>query len=159
VTAGLKGSFWIDPQTSELLALSAEATEIPMDFEIRSARTEVIYAPMYLEDRRVVLPQSATTVVENSKGIVSINQVEFSHCRPYSSTSAIRFDAPTVESASLPVRREQQPIPPGLSLLMRFRTPLTARAVIGDRFSLIMEANARHDYQEGCRGAWACPVG
>jgi hypothetical protein len=27
---------------------------------------------------------------------------------------------------------------------MRPRTPLTAQAVIGDRFSLIMEANARH---------------
>jgi hypothetical protein len=143
VTAGMKGSFWIDPQTSELLELSSEATEIPTDFEIRSARTEVVYAPMYLEDRRVVLPQSATTVVENSTGIASINRVEFSHCRPYSSTSSIRFDAATEESAPQPVRREQQPIPGGLSLLMRLSTPLTARAAVGERFSLIMEANAR----------------
>ena len=38
-----------------------------------------------------MLPQTATIVVEHSTGATSINQVEFSHCRPYSTTSSILF--------------------------------------------------------------------
>jgi len=145
VTAGMKGSFWIDPQTSELLGLSNEASEIPVDFDIRSARTDVIYAPMYREDRRVVLPQKSTTFVENSTGFTSTNQVEFSHCQPYSSTSSIKFDggAAPVEPAPAPGRREPAPIPAGLSLPMRFGTPITARSAVGERLSLVMQADAR----------------
>ncbi len=146
VTAGMQGTFWIDPETAELLALSSEATELPADFEIRSARTEVVYAPMYLGDRRVVLPQTANTVVEHSTGAASINQVEFSHCRPYSTTSSIRFggdDAVEPAPAAAPIRHEEQPIPSGLSLRMRLGTPLTERSGIGERFTLIMEEDAR----------------
>lgn len=112
-----------------------------MDFDIRSARTEVVYAPMYLGDRRVALPQTATTVVEHPTAATGINRVGFSHCRPYSNTSSIRFDdaAPT----PTPVRNAQPPIPAGLSLLMRVATPLSERSTVGDRFTLVMEADAR----------------
>ncbi len=144
--AGMKGSFWIDPQTGELLALSSEGTEIPPDFAIRATRTEVIYAPMYLEDRRNVLPQTATTVVEDSTGASSINRVEFSHCHPYSTTSSIRFDGDASAPAPLPppgppIRHGQQPIPSGLSLLMRFSTPVTAQSAVGERCALVMMAD------------------
>jgi hypothetical protein len=155
-TAGMQGSFRIDPQTSELLALSSEATEIPTDFEIRSARTEVVYAPMYLEDRRVALPQTAITVVEHAAGTTSINRVEFSHCRPYSNTSSIRFDgdaAPETAPAPAPVRREQEPIPAGLSLRMRVDTPLTERSTAGERVSLTMETDVRSGDTTIAKGA------
>ena len=144
VRAGMKGTFWIDAANAELLALSNEATEIPADFDVRSARTEVIYAPMYLEDRRVVLPQTSTTVVGNATGEVSMNQVEFSHCRPYSSTSVIRFgDEAAAAPAAAPVHREQPPVPAGLTLHLRLGSPLNARTAVGERFSLIMEAETR----------------
>jgi hypothetical protein len=142
----MQGTFWIDPETAELLALSSEATELPAGFEIRSARSEVIYAPMYLGDRRVVLPQTATIVVEHSTGATSINQVEFSHCRPYSTTSSISFgggDAVESAPAAAPIRHEQRPIPSGLSLRMRLETPLTESSAVGERFTLIMDADAR----------------
>jgi hypothetical protein len=142
VTAGMRGFFWIDPETTELLALSSEATELPADFDIRSARTEVVYAPMYPEDRRVVLPQTATTVVEHSTGVTSVNRIEFSHCRPYSNTSSIRFDDGAAPEPA-PVHGEQQPVPAGLSLLLQMDAPLTGHSAVGERVSLRMEADAR----------------
>ena len=78
--AGMRGSFWIDQASGDLLALSTEASEIPPDFDMRSARTEVTYAPMYLEDLRVVMPQTAITRVAHADGNISINRVAFSHC-------------------------------------------------------------------------------
>jgi hypothetical protein len=149
VRAGIQGSFWIDAQTNELLALSSEATEIPPDFEIRSVRADVVYAPMYLADRRVVLPQTATTLVEHAGGTLSVNQLEFSHCRPYSNSSSIRFDDAATPSSlppaasQPPVHNGQTSIPAGLSLLTRLERPLTSASAIGERFSLVMEADAR----------------
>lgn len=145
VQASMQGSFWIDPETAELLGLSTEATEIPADFEIRSVRTEVLYAPMYLGDRRVVVPQGATTVVEHAAGTASINRVEFSHCHPYAISSSIRFDnaAPAPVAAQPSVHHEQSPIPAGLSLRMRAAAPLTEHSSIGQRVALIMDEDAR----------------
>jgi hypothetical protein len=146
VTVGAKGSFWIDPQTSELLALSTEATEIPPDFGIRSAFTQVIYAPMYLKDDRVVLPQTASTVVEDSDGSVSVNQLEFSHCRAlFSSESSIAYAgqrAPVTHESS-PSEPMQQPIPGRLPLPLRLGTPLSAHSAIGERFSATVDADIR----------------
>jgi hypothetical protein len=144
IAAGMRGSFWIDAHTGELVALSSEATEIPPDFEIRTARTEVIYAPMYPEERRVLLPQTAITTVEDFTGATSINRVEFSHCHPYSSSSSIRFDSDVPAKETAPYGgRGRLPIPAGVSLRMGLATPLTERAAIGDRLSLVMESDAR----------------
>jgi hypothetical protein len=146
VTVGSKGSFWIDPQTSELLALATEATEIPPDFGIRSAFTQVIYAPMYLKDDRVVLPQTASTVVEDADGSVSVNQLEFSHCRAlFSSESSIAYGekrAPASPESPLP-QPMQQPIAGRLSLSLRLGTPLSAHSAIGERFSATVDADIR----------------
>ena len=146
--AGMKGSFWIDAKTAELLALSSEATEIPPDFEIRSARTEVIYAPMYLNGDRVVLPQTASIVMEERTGAVSRNHVEFSHCHAYSSASSIVFDdagSPAAAPETPPPRdsRPRQPIPGRLSLPLRLRTRFTAHTAIGERFSATVDADVR----------------
>jgi hypothetical protein len=150
VATGMKGSFWIDPQTSELLALSSEATEIPPDFGIQSARTDVIYAPMYLNDDHAVLPQTARIVVEDSARAVSVNQVEFSHCRAlFSSGSSISFDdarlsAMTREASPPHGSRQQEPIPSNLSLPLRLLVPLSAQSAIGERFSATLVADIRN---------------
>ncbi len=145
--AGMKGSFWIDPATSELLALTSEATEIPADFGVRAARTEVIYAPMYLNGGRVVLPQSATMVMEEWAGAASTNRLEFSHCHAYTAASSIRFDAagPAAATQAPPPRGEAspQPIPAKLFLAVRLRTPITAHTAVGERFSATADAEIR----------------
>jgi hypothetical protein len=148
VTAGMKGSFWIDPQTSELLALSSDAAEIPPGFAIRSASSEVIYAPMYLNDHRVVMPQTASTVVHDLAGPVRSNHLEFSHCHSYSSASSVVFNdakaSPAAPDVSPPrVSKDQEPIPGRLSFLLRLRTPLTDHTLIGERFSATMDSDIR----------------
>ncbi|MGO4880757.1 MAG: hypothetical protein ACLP59_08050 [Bryobacteraceae bacterium] len=144
--AGMRGSFWIDQASGDLLALSTEASEIPPDFDMRSARTEVTYAPMYLEDLRVVMPQTAITRVAHADGNISINRVAFSHCRPYSSTSSISFEAPSaIAQAPAPPAAPHAvpPIPAGLPLWLRLEQPITERTAVGQCIALIMEAEAR----------------
>jgi hypothetical protein len=147
VTAGMKGSFWIDLQTSELLALSSDATEIPPDFPIRSAETEAIYAPMYLSDRRVALPQTANVVVGDSDGSVKRNHLEFSHCRSFSASSVLVGNAnappPTPPVSPPRVSKEQEPIPGQLSFLLRLQTPLSTHSAMGERFSATVDSDIR----------------
>ena len=145
VSCGMQGSFWIDPRTGELLALSTDATEIPPDFGIQSAHTEVSYVPMYLAEQRVVLPQTALMRVDHADGSASINRVAFSHCRPYAATSSISFDEPPANTpvpAGQPVSHESAPLPAGMTLLMRLAEPINAHTAAGQRIALIMEAGA-----------------
>jgi hypothetical protein len=148
VAAGMQGSFWIDPQTSELLALSSDGTEIPPDFPIRSVHSEMIYAPMYLDDQRVSLPQTASIVTVDSSGLVSSNYIEFSHCHSFSSASSISFDdadSAAAGSGAAPPRaaKEPSPLPRGLTLLLRLASPLTAHSAIGERISATVDAEIR----------------
>ena len=156
--AGMQGSFWIDPRTSELLAVSSDATEIPPDFPIRSVHNEIIYAPMYLDDQRVSLPQTASVVMVDSSGLVSSNYIEFSHCHTFSSASSISFDEAHATAAgsaeSLPrAAREPSPLPRGLTLPLRLASPLTAHSAVGERFSATVDMPIRS------RGAIIVPKG
>lgn len=91
VTVGVRGTFWIDTQSMDLLRVDEEVVNMPPITRMRASTSTVDYARMQIGNSNVLLPQSALLTVTELNGTEQRNQVKFSGCREYSSQSSVRF--------------------------------------------------------------------
>ena len=67
-TAGMKGTFWADPASLDVLRLDIHADDIPPTFAVTSTSTVMHYAPVRIGDLDIMLAQSAEARIEPSRG-------------------------------------------------------------------------------------------
>ena len=96
----IRGSFWASAESLALERLTVEAVEIPPQLGVLSALTIIDYAPVTINERQYVLPQSALVSVRKLNGSVKRNTVVFTHCREYRTESILRFES--AEGSTLP---------------------------------------------------------
>lgn len=140
----LKGSFWADAGTLELLRLESQADEIPPMLPLARMATRIDYGKMPIHGRTVWFPQSAESHLLQTSGQETLNQIEFSHCRQYSGASTISFDDPAPTAAAAPPKPlERIDLPPGVTLNLRLDTEIdSARANVGDPITAQLTADA-----------------
>jgi hypothetical protein len=148
-TVGIKGSFWADRASFDLLALLALGDEIPAAIGIQSVATRIEYARTRIGAApALLLPQTAVTAMTNESGRESRYQVEYTHCRQYKATSTISFDSdhPAVQpGAHDSSTLEEIPIPPLLVFTTRLTSPIDSRtASVGDPISATLVHDVRH---------------
>jgi hypothetical protein len=91
-TVATKGSFWVDPESLELLQLDVIATEIEPGFPMTATRLSIGYGKVWLGRNIVLIPQRSKLFVSSSNGTLERNLVQFRRCREYGADSAISFD-------------------------------------------------------------------
>ena len=89
--AGLQGTFWVDPQTLDLVRIEEQAVDLPPILLMRDLTTSINYARTRIGSSDPLLPQSAQTVVTGFDGAQRKNVIEFAGCREYVSESVIHF--------------------------------------------------------------------
>jgi hypothetical protein len=89
---GAKGSFWVHPESLELMQLEVNATEIETGFPISATRLSIGYAKVPLGSQLMMIPYNSDLLVTNSDGVLERNLAQFRHCREYGADSAISFD-------------------------------------------------------------------
>ena len=130
-----RGSFWVDPETLDLLRLDVHAEEIPPDLPYSGAISTVDYGRVRIGSSDTVLPQSAELILNYSSGLSSRNDLQFSQCRSYAAASEIRFDAEP--SAAPPPPKINKPVeidlPADLRLGLRLEEEISSKtAAEGD---------------------------
>jgi hypothetical protein len=95
--AGLRGTFWVDPQTLDLVRIEEQAVDLPPMLFMRDLTTSIDYARTHIGSSDPLLPQSAETVVTDFYGVERKNTIEFTGCREYRSESSIHFGVPVPE--------------------------------------------------------------
>lgn len=132
---GSAGSFWADPETSDVLRLDVHATEIPAFFPIKEARTRIDYGRMRIGAGEITLPESSDLWISKTDGAENRNHVEFSQCRSYSAETTLHFDGeqgfdPAKASASGPagVPVDNTILPPDLSLPLTLDAPISSES-------------------------------
>ena len=85
-------SYWVDPETKDLIRLEEFAVDIPPTLDIKENLTSVTYGRVKIGEAQVLLPLSAETTVSNVSGWRAKNHIDFSGCREYKAESIIRFD-------------------------------------------------------------------
>ena len=149
---GLHGSFWVDPETSDVARLDLSADDFPPTLPVTEMTTSITYARTRLtRDFVALLPQAADVRLAKYSGEISHNQVEFTHCRVFGAESTIDFSAP--DSPAPPPRFSAaalddtlRPFPGGLQVAVKLRTRITSGMAVGALIDGIVADNvtAKH---------------
>ena len=132
-TVGMKGSFWADPASYDIVRIVAEAEDIPPSLPIVEYVTVIDYAHTNLAGTDFLLPQSADYRLLKFSGELSRNHLEFTHCHLYGARSSISFGArgepPRFATSSvLEMNRE---LLPALQVVIRLSTRITDKTTVG----------------------------
>jgi hypothetical protein len=87
-----KGSFWVDPESLDLLQLDVNAAEIEASFPIAATRLSIGYGKVQLGSNIALIPQRSELLLTDADGTLERNIVQFSRCREYGADTAIFFD-------------------------------------------------------------------
>ncbi len=139
---GEEGSFWVDPQTLDLIRLESHAVEIPLYLPLVETSTVVNYARTHIGEYTALLPQQADMHMLETAGQESYDRIQFTHCRTFSAESAIRFDSDPGDAPKTAVsdagRTLSAPgaileaVPPFLPVTLELTTPITDQDAVGN---------------------------
>jgi hypothetical protein len=142
-TVGMKGSFWADPATYDIVRIAMEAEEIPPELPVLSSVTSIDYAHTNLAGTDFLLPQSADYRLLKFSGEESRNHIEFTHCHLYGAQSSISFGDrqgfPLFGASSvLEINRE---LLPALQVVVKLSTRITEKTAVGALIEGVVEGN------------------
>lgn len=113
-TTGYQGSFWIHPESLDLLRVEIQAFDIPGQLGLAEAKTTLVYGRMPIGQETVLLPVSTTATVVTTDGLENVNRIRVESCRRFQTESTLSFAPPPEEPAPPP--REAVALPSGAIL-------------------------------------------
>ena len=134
---GLRGSYWVDQQTYDVIRLEMNADEFPPTLPVTEMTQSINYGRTHFGDDLVVLlPETADIRLEKYSGEISHNRVQFTHCRVFGAESTIDFNAsdsvdetPGFGVASLD--DTLRPLPGGLQIAVKLRNRISSDMAVG----------------------------
>ena len=151
-TVNQAGSFWVDPQSLDLIRLDSHVIEIPRYLPLDQMNTNVNYARTQIGLYTPLLPQEADLHILETSGREGFDRIEFTHCRAFSAQSAIHFGTtPQDAEPSPPDGLKTIPalsavlgaVPPLLLVTVRLKTPITDKDVVGTLIEATISGDVR----------------
>ncbi len=148
---GYSGSYWVDPDTLDLIRLDIFADAIPFRLQLSKVRMSVEYDAMKAGNRNVVMPRSSVIEFVYRSGEVSRDDIEFARCREFTGQTNIVFDG---EDAGKPANTTETRSPAGttfilpgnLKIPLRLETSIdSATASVGDPITAIIEDDVKDE--------------
>jgi hypothetical protein len=139
----MKGAFWADPVTFDLIRLEVRADEIPPLLEVSDAITTMEYARTRIGQADVLLPQTGELRLLGTSGEESLDRFEFTHCRSFQTETSISFAepdavpepvkaAPATPNRAIPPAARELSFPGGLTVTIQLGAAVTDRAAVGE---------------------------
>ncbi len=136
VTIAYGGTFFVDPETSDLVRLVVRTNQLPADSGACELTQTLNYAHVHLHGADFLLPTEARVSLIRTDGTESENLIKYSACHEFQGESTLRFES--LPEAGVP-RSGNGPaagslaLPPGLPFKLAFTEPIdTATAAAGD---------------------------
>lgn len=136
-TVGLRGSFWVDPETYDVLRLDLSASDIPPTLPLTELATSIHYGRTVLTNNlEVLLPETADVRLEKKSGEISQDQVEFTHCRVFGAESTLSFSVvdsaqAAASPAAVPTDEVLEPLPGGQQVAVKLSSPISSDTPVG----------------------------
>jgi hypothetical protein len=135
-----RGSFWADAESLQLLRLESNAEEFPPGLPVAAVKIATDYARVRVGRHELLLPQRTELILTDITLGQSRNLVEFSHCREFTTETAMRFDSPAPREAE-PAAVSEILLPPGLRISARLDHAVESRTTaVGDAISATLDS-------------------
>ena len=99
---GLKGTFWADPESKNVLRLAIQPDDIPASLPVASGEWVLNYAAVRIGEYDIMVPQSVVSQMQMRSGQIDRNVLELTHCRAFEAESSISFGSPASSPSSAP---------------------------------------------------------
>jgi hypothetical protein len=130
--AGLRGTFWADAESSDVVRIEINAEDIPPELEIVAAENSIDYTRVNIGGTEFLLPKSAELRMRDYAGEWR-NVIGLSGCRQYLGESKISFTDPEPEATPGTAATELINMPGNMYIDLRLKTEVRAdTAAIGD---------------------------
>jgi hypothetical protein len=103
--SGMKGRVWIDREDARVLKVESEATDIPANFPVRTAKRMIDYEWVKIEDEKYLLPSVSDvrlTLRESSKVFETRNLIRFRDYQKYGTDVRILDEDVTPDETAKP---------------------------------------------------------
>ncbi len=149
------GSFWVEPDTLDLVRLDVTADGIPFYLGLESATKTLEYRRTAIGGSEFLLPLDAELVMTDLGGTENRNRTRFHGCRQYAGESVLSFaDPPPDAPAQEKPRIAEVELPDEFLTELELVTPIDSNnTAVGDA----VEASLRHNLKE--RGRLIAPKG
>jgi len=141
---GYHGSFWVDPDTLDLIRLEVSADDIPNRLKVASAVDRMEYDRISIGSSQFLLPRGAEMDITDSSGGESQNRVRLQACHEFVGESALSFQNLPAENFVAPVKPTlaQLTLPDDFSMELGLDTPIdSASSAVGDAFEAVLRQN------------------
>jgi hypothetical protein len=88
----VKGSFWFDPVSLDLIRLDVYGEDMPADLNLDLAGTRTDYAHAHIGESNALLPKRCELTMTFLSGVTYRDVIDFSQCHEYRAESTINFD-------------------------------------------------------------------
>ena len=99
-TVGVRGTFWVDAQSLDLVRIEEHAVDLPPGLNIRDIVSTIAFERTRIGSSDVLLPHSSELVATDFSGAQQRNLIEFSHCRGSAGTGQPGQDQPQSDLAT-----------------------------------------------------------
>jgi hypothetical protein len=144
---GMKGSFWVDPDTLDVLRLEVYADDILAGSPLQESAIDIRYSRTRIGDRDILLPDTAELRIRQEPADENVNLLSFTHCRSYRAESSIRFDPdappPVAVAPAKPQVAAAVTLPAGLLIPIKLTTPITGSDPVGSLIQGRVAADVR----------------
>jgi hypothetical protein len=103
--SGMKGRLWIDREDARVLKVESEATDIPVNFPVRTAKRMIDYDWVAIEGEKYLLPSVSDvrlTSRESSKVFETRNLIRFTNYQKYGTDVRILEEDVTPDEPAKP---------------------------------------------------------
>jgi len=141
VVVGFHGSFWVDPETLDLMRVELDADKIPASFRRRSVTISIDYGLVAVGTGNFLLPQLTDARTVTDRKLENRTTTRFSECRQFLAESSISFEEKAVDQVAKQ-NDARAALPAGETLEATLATPIVRKtAATGD----LVEAEVRKE--------------
>jgi hypothetical protein len=145
---GYHGSFYVEPQSLDLLRLEVFADDLPPSLKLQSVSDRMDYARVRIGEGDFLLPESSEVVLVDLNDHQDRNQLRFSACRQYTGQSKLSFDDVAQAPLAAPAQKSELELPRNLGIALSLTDDIDLQAAaIGDP----VKARLRDDLKIGGR--------
>ncbi len=127
--AAIRGSFWADTNSFDLLRVDVEAVDIPPEVPVQTSRSRTDYWRVRMGDTDALLARKSDFLMTDLTGTEFRNLVVFSSCREFVGETTLTFGAEPAIKVSDPPAIEAARLAEGLELTLVLDTAIDAARV------------------------------